>query len=356
MGRQKNTVVTRGCAALMLAGVFSLALAGCGESQAPDCGGLKVDGPWVREAPSGADVMGAYFKLVNDGDSKVVVNGVTSSQFDRAEIHETVVNDDGQASMQPMEQVAVPAGETVEFRSGGRHVMLFSPSQAYAAGDQVELILACGEQGAELPVAATVRAERLRLEGEFAAAREKWQSENELDEIVTEDDIAGVAVALGGKTKEVGKTMLTDGTRNIVEAMKEKQVKRCAVVTSIGTGDSEKQAPFFFKALMYTVMSSIFEDKNNQEKLFLSPEGVGKDLEYCIIRPGGLGVGPATGVINVIDGQAGSIQRADVASFCLGAINDVNFPYIRKTPCISSIGGTGWVKEKKAGFDAATTA
>lgn len=171
-----------------------------------------------------------------------------------------------------------------------------------------------------------------------------------------EDDIAGVAVALGGKTKDVGKTMLTDGTRNIIEAMKEKQVKRCAVVTSIGTGDSEKQAPFFFKALMYTVMSSIFEDKNNQEKLFLSPEGTGRDLEYCIIRPGGLGVGPATGVINVIDGQAGSIQRADVASFCLGAINDENFPYIRKTPCISSIGGTGWVKEKKAGFDAATTA
>ena len=158
MGRQKNTVVTRGCAALMLAGVFSLALAGCGESQAPDCGGLKVDGPWVREAPSGADVMGAYFKLVNDGDSKVVVNGVTSSQFDRAEIHETVVNDDGQASMQPMERVVVPAGERVAFEPGGRHVMLFSPSQPYAAGDQVELILSCGSQDAELPAAAIVRA------------------------------------------------------------------------------------------------------------------------------------------------------------------------------------------------------
>lgn len=171
-----------------------------------------------------------------------------------------------------------------------------------------------------------------------------------------EDEIAGVAIALGGKTKEVGKTMLTDGTRNIIEAMKEKAVKRVAVVTSIGAGDSEKQAPFFFKALMYTVMSSIFEDKNNQEKLFLNPDGIGKDLEYCIVRPGGLGVGPATGVINVIDGQAGSIQRADVAAFCLGAINDANFPYIRKTPCISSLGGTGWVKEKKAGFDAATTA
>ena len=46
--------------------------------------------------------------------------------------------------------------------------------------------------------AAIVRAERLRLEGEFAAAREKWQSENELDEVVTEDDIAGVVASWTG--------------------------------------------------------------------------------------------------------------------------------------------------------------
>lgn len=34
-------------------------------------------------------------------------------------------------------------------------------------------------------------------------------------------------------------------------------------------------------------------------------------LSYCIIRPGGLGLGAPTGVINVIDGQAGSIMRFD---------------------------------------------
>lgn len=74
------------------------------------------------------------------------------------------------------------------------------------------------------------------------------------------------------------------------------------------------------------------------------------------MRPGGLGLGAPTGVINVIDGKSGSIMRADVAAFCLGAVTDATFPYLRKTPCISSIGGTGWVKEKKAGFDAVTTA
>ncbi len=69
------------------------------------------------------------------------------------------------------------------------------------------------------------------------------------------NDILGVIVALGGKTKDVGPTMLTDGTSCIVKAMKSKSgAKRIAVVTSIGAGDSEKQAPLMFKALMYTVM------------------------------------------------------------------------------------------------------
>jgi ATP-dependent Clp protease ATP-binding subunit ClpC len=46
--------------------------------------------------------------------------------------------------------------------------------------------------------AALVRADRLRLEGEFAASREKWKSEHELDEVVTEDDIAEVVASWTG--------------------------------------------------------------------------------------------------------------------------------------------------------------
>ncbi len=72
------------------------------------------------------------------------------------------------------------------------------------------------------------------------------------------------------------------------------------------------------------------------------------------MRPGQLGSGAPTGVVNVIDGQAGSIHRADVASFLLGAVTEADFKYVRKTPCVSSSGGTGWVKEKKEGFDDAT--
>lgn len=157
-------------------------------------------------------------------------------------------------------------------------------------------------------------------------------------------DVDGVVVALGGKTKDVGPTMLTDGTTNVINAMKSAGVSKVAVVTSIGCGDSSDQAPLVFKLLMMTVMSSIFNDKNNQEKLFL--EGPGKDLDYCIVRPGGLNEEAPTGVVNVIKGEAGSIARADVADFCLGALFDASFPYLKQTPCISSVGGTSWTKDR----------
>ena len=74
-------------------------------------------------------------------------------------------------------------------------------------------------------------------------------------------------IALGGKPDEVGYDMLTNGTQLIINAMKKYNVKRIAVVTSIGTGDSVNQAPLFFKLIMWTAMKSIMKDKNNQEDL-----------------------------------------------------------------------------------------
>jgi len=154
-------------------------------------------------------------------------------------------------------------------------------------------------------------------------------------------NVDGVIVGLGGKTKDVGDTMLTDGTNVVMDEMKKNGLKRIAVVTSIGAGDSKDQAPFFFKILMATAMKKIFNDKNNQEDAVMK-----SGLDYVIVRPGGLNVEPPTGVINVIDGEAGSIPRADVAQFCLDAVIEDNFPYIGKTPCISSVGGTSWVKDR----------
>jgi putative NADH-flavin reductase len=171
-------------------------------------------------------------------------------------------------------------------------------------------------------------------------------SKSDVKKVFEAKGITGVIIALGGKTSDVGLTMLTDGTRNIIQEMKSTGVKKVACVTSIGCGDSESQAPFFFKVLMWTAMKNIFTDKNNQEALFTKGEGA--DLDWCIVRPGGLTVDPPTGVVNVIEGEAGSIPRADVADFCIGAVVQDGFPYTKKAPCISSVGGTSWTKDRSA--------
>lgn len=72
------------------------------------------------------------------------------------------------------------------------------------------------------------------------------------------------------------------------------------------------------------------------------------------MRPGGLGTGAPTGVVNVVDGKAGSIHRADLATFLLSAVIDKNFPYLRKTPGLSSVGGTSWTKDGGKDFDKPT--
>lgn len=74
------------------------------------------------------------------------------------------------------------------------------------------------------------------------------------------------------------------------------------------------------------------------------------------MRPGQLGEGPPSGVVDVVDGKAGRIQRADVAAFCLRAAREEDFPYLRRAVCVCSVDGTGWTKVKQAGFDDVTSA
>eukprot|EP00308_Calcidiscus_leptoporus_P001828 CAMPEP_0119373592 /NCGR_PEP_ID=MMETSP1334-20130426/26172_1 /TAXON_ID=127549 /ORGANISM="Calcidiscus leptoporus, Strain RCC1130" /LENGTH=288 /DNA_ID=CAMNT_0007391409 /DNA_START=45 /DNA_END=911 /DNA_ORIENTATION=- len=162
----------------------------------------------------------------------------------------------------------------------------------------------------------------------------------DVDAVFAGKDVTGVVVALGGKTSDVGPTMLQDGTANIVSACKQYGVKRISIVTTIGAGDSMDQAPWAFRLLMMTVMSSIMADKNAQESVITT---AGADLEYCIVRPGGLKSEPPTGIVTAGNDQdAGAITRADVAAFCLDAVLEPDFQFLGQAVSISSNMGSGF--------------
>jgi len=50
-------------------------------------GGIAVENAWVREAPPNTKVLAAYLKIQNHTAKKRSISAVTSTQFEKIEIH-----------------------------------------------------------------------------------------------------------------------------------------------------------------------------------------------------------------------------------------------------------------------------
>lgn len=125
-------------------------------------------------------------------------------------------------------------------------------------------------------------------------------------------------------------TVLSEGTRIILHAMKECHVKRLICMSSAGILGND--AGFLFgKIIIPFFMKEIFEDKKRQMRIIQE-----SDLEWVIIRPSGLTDAPRTGKYKIrMDVPASSkVPRADVADFMLKLLTDKQ--YDRQMPAISS--------------------
>lgn len=131
------------------------------------------------------------------------------------------------------------------------------------------------------------------------------------------------------------KTILSDGTRNIVQAMQKLGVKRFVCESSLGIGDSKGQLGFLYNYILVPLfLGGVFADKEAQERIIKD-----STLDWVIVRPGALTNRPPTGVY-----RAGMnvghwfftprISRADVATFMLKQLTDNTF--LRKTPGVAS--------------------
>ncbi|MCC6169700.1 MAG: SDR family oxidoreductase [Caldilineaceae bacterium] len=142
---------------------------------------------------------------------------------------------------------------------------------------------------------------------------------------------AGAAIICLGNTSANPDRVVSRGTGLIVDAMQNQGVRRLVVVSAIGVGDSRDQVPFFFKLLTKTLLRQTMQDKEAQEAIVR-----GSDLDWTIVRPGGLIDGPATGHYTVGSGsslRAGRIARADLAAFLVAQIHDT--AYLRQTCAIT---------------------
>lgn len=121
----------------LLAGAFSTpALA-----QEYTEGNITIENPWSRPTPPGVPMGVGYMAITNHGDSDITLTSATSHRAEKVSIHESTMKD-GTMSMRPLKDgLPIPAGETVELKPHGYHLMLEKLKGPLKAGESVPLTL-----------------------------------------------------------------------------------------------------------------------------------------------------------------------------------------------------------------------
>src|SRR5688572_11439796 len=112
---------------------------------------------WVRGTVPAQTSTGAFVTLTSSVDAKVV--GVASPVAKVVEIHESMTMG-GVSHMHEVKSVALPAGQAVQLKPGGHHVMLMGLAQPLKDGATVPLVFTIEEKGGKrtrLEVKAEVR-------------------------------------------------------------------------------------------------------------------------------------------------------------------------------------------------------
>jgi copper(I)-binding protein len=174
--------ITATAAAIALVLTAGGALAACGGSSSSDTtvtadtqsdGELQMEGAWARTSAAGATMGAAYLTITSPVDDALVDVKVDPAVAMMAQIHEVVMASDTsmapadsmmspgstmapEMKMQEVDEIALPAGEKVELRPGGYHIMLMQLSKPLEAGTSFDITLVFKNAG-EKVVSFTVR-------------------------------------------------------------------------------------------------------------------------------------------------------------------------------------------------------
>ena len=116
---------------------------------------LTVDDPRVRSVPPGSPTTAAFMDLTNPGETDLALVGGSSPLAGSLELHNHVMVD-GVMQMRQVEEIPVPAGETVRLGPGGWHLMLFDLARPPVEGERVAFTLTL-DNGETLSVEAPVK-------------------------------------------------------------------------------------------------------------------------------------------------------------------------------------------------------
>lgn len=120
-------------------------------------GDLAISGPSIRAMVPGAKVAGGFLTIVNDGKEADKLVGVSAPDVKRVEVYEMTMENEVMKMRKLEKGLDLPAGETVQLKSGGYHLMFIQPEKPYAEGQTVPVTLEfekAGKVEIEFPVTA----------------------------------------------------------------------------------------------------------------------------------------------------------------------------------------------------------
>ncbi len=121
-----------------------VALSACSQPEPLACGGdgIVASNAWLRAAGEGQPMSAGYVELCNGGDK---ADRLVAARFEGAgavELHQTIMSDDGVASMTPAaDGLVLPPHETLALAPGGAHIMLMGLTEALEEGEEAAVTL-----------------------------------------------------------------------------------------------------------------------------------------------------------------------------------------------------------------------
>ena len=144
-----------------------MVLAACSDSA--DAGEMTIDDAWVKA--SDEHMTSAFGIITHPDDDEAVIVSVSSPSSEAVELHETVMGEDGEMSMQEISGgFTIEAGGELILEPGGNHLMLMGLHEPILAGETVTFT-ATFDNGDEFTFEAVAK--------DYAGANESYHDDHE---------------------------------------------------------------------------------------------------------------------------------------------------------------------------------
>lgn len=121
-----------------------------------EIGALHIERPFSRASLPNQPVGGGFFTVTNTGseDDRLIAASTSPERADHMEIHEMAMDGQVMKMRELPDGLPIPAGETVELKPGGFHLMMMGLKQPLVEGESVTVSLTFEQAGTiEIPLA-----------------------------------------------------------------------------------------------------------------------------------------------------------------------------------------------------------